>query len=270
MASDFQLIPTANPLEFQIAITVPDRAVNNALALQPLGPFLAEYTEYNKFSWAATPPRVEEFGHYRYCFSEKASADATRFYFSRPHTAKEKNTPFKRIPSTRHYVWPAVLLDFYIIESSFPITTATGVATLDSATRYMPRFRYIPTTPYDSEILIEQFLSDTPWSSEELVHPQPIPTDIDGSYLGVKMSFPRCLHRRVTFPELVPGAQIIFGAGMEGSGRNGTPREQIFPTTNMAAWQEFYIEDVVQPQRGMFLRERILIKPPPRGEAIQF
>lgn len=268
MASDFQLVPTPNPLEFQVAVTVPDRIINDRLALQPDGPYLKEYTPYNEFPWIATPPRVEEFGSYRYVFSEKAGADATRFFFARTRTDEEKNTPFKEWTSTRHYVWPAVLLDFYIIRSSFTINTYNGTDT-ESAPRYMPRYRYQPSTPHDSRIRIRQYLSDTPWPANRLVHPQPVATDIDGSYLGVSMRFPRCLHRRVTFPELVPGASIVLGAGMEGSDRSGTPREQIFPATNFSDWVRFDIEDVVQPTRGLFLRERVTIYPPDRGEPIE-
>jgi hypothetical protein len=269
MPSDFQLVPTPNPLEVMVSIVVPDKIVNEKLALKPTpnGLYLAEGLTYSKFYWAATPPRVQDFGHYRYAFMEKAGADATRFFFAKPRTDKEKNTPFKVIKSTRQYVWPAVLLDFYIIRSSFDISNNNG-STVQNAARYFPRFRFVPATPHDSLIEIEQFLSDTPWHEKELVHPQPVPTDIDGSYLGTRISFPRCLHRRVTLPELVPGAAIVLGAGMEGSDRFGTPREQVFPSTNFATWVPFYIEDVVQPQRGLYLRERVRIHPPPQGEAV--
>lgn len=268
MSSQFQLVPTPNPLEFMVAITVPDRIVNEQLKLLPNSDGLEEYTPYNKFTWIANPPRVGEFGSYRYVFSEKAGADATTFFFAKTRTDEERNTPFKDWTSTRHYVWPAVLLDFYVIESSFDISNYNG-STTQNATRYLPRFRYVPSTPHDSKIRIRQYLSDTPWPSNRIVHPQPVPTDIDGSYLGVKMSFPRCLHRRVTFTELVPGARIVYGVGMEGSGRNGTPREQIFPATNFSDWVRFDIEDVVQPTRGLYLRERVTIYPPDRGEPIE-
>lgn len=268
MASDFQLIPTPNPLEFMVALTVPDRVINDNLKLLPGGALLAEYTPYKQFTWAATKPRVEEFGNYRYVFSEKPAGDFTRFYFAKPRTEEEKNTPFKTIKSTRQYVWPAVLLELYFVRSTFSLSNYNGTTT-QNAPRYLPRYRFVPTTSHDSIIVIEQFLSDTPWPESVLRHPQPLPTDIDGNYLGVSVNFPRCLHRRVVLPELVPGATVVLGAGMEGSDRNGTPREQVFPETNFSNWVEFYIEDVVQPQRGMYLRERVKIKPPPQGEATQ-
>lgn len=267
MPSDFQLVPTPNPLEVMVSIVVPDRIVNEKFALLPNGPYLQEYTTYAQFNWSATPPRVKEFGHYRYVFMEKAGADTTRFFFARPHTNKEKNTPFKVIESTRHYVWPAVLLDLYIVRSTFDISNNNG-SSVQNAPRYFFRKREVPPTPHNSRVEIEQFLSDTPWDAKELVHPQPVPTDIDGSYLGTQVSVQRCLHRRVVFPELVPGASIVSGAGMDGSDRFGTPREQVFPATNFATWVPFYIEDVVQPQRGLYLRERVRIHPPPQGEAI--
>jgi hypothetical protein len=272
--STFQLVETPNPLEWMVALTVPDEIINRQLALlpktatRPDGLLLEQYTPYSQFTWAGTLPRVQDFGDYRYVSCRKASAGTMTFFFGKPRTEREKNTPFKTWRSTRHYVWPAVLLDLYFIRSSFTINTFNGQTT-ESATRYLPRFRSVDPTPHDSLIKIRQYLSDTPWGEEELVHPQPVPTPIDGSYLNTQVRFARCLHRRVTLPELVPGAQIVAGAGMEGSDRNGTPREQVFPATNFADWVKFDIEDSVQLVNGLYLRERITIYPPNRGEPTQ-
>ena len=268
MPSDFQLVPTANPLEFMVALTVPDQIVNKRLSLLPQGSFLEEYTPYNKFSWGDGLPRVEEFGKYRYVYSDKPRAGSITFYFAKPRTDEEKNTPYRTFFDTHQFVWPAVLLDLYFISSTFPETTYNGTTTV-TATRYFQRNRFIPSTPADSVIKIEQYLSDTPWTPNELVHPQPVTADIDGTFLGLNVNFQRCLHRKVILKELVPGAQIVFGSGMEGSDRGGTPQQQVFPATNFVDWRPFVFSDGAKLERGMYAREKVTIYPPSRTEPIQ-
>lgn len=265
MASNFQLIPTHNPVEWMVALTIPDRIINKNRALLPSGNLLEIYTPYNEFSWGGTLERVQEFGEYRYTGSSKNAADNVTFYFAKPRTQEEKNTPFRVRADTHQYVWPAVLLDQYIIKSSFNITDGS-----QTTTRYFQRYKLVPSTPANSVVKIEQFLSDTPWTRNELNHQQPVTAEISGSYLGLPINFQRCLHRRLVLPELVPDAQIVLGAGMEGSGLSGTPREQVFPATNFTDWRPFvFSDDVRQDEHGMYFREKVTIYPPSRVEPIQ-
>jgi len=269
MASTFQLIGTDNPTEWMVAITIPDQSINEKLALLPSGNILEQYTPYNKFTWGGTLPRSTEFGNYRYMTSRKNSADSTTFYFAKPRTDEEKNTPYKIIWGTHDFVWPAVLLDLYFIKSSFPQNTYNGTTT-ESAIRYFQRHKYVPSTPANSVVKIEKFLSDTSWTYSQLTHEQPVTAEIDGTFLGLQVTFPRCLHRRVILKELVPGAQIVYGSGMDGSDRQGTPRQQIFPATNFVDWDAFvFADDAPENEYKMFERQKVTIYPPTRTEPIQ-
>ena len=270
MDSLFQLVPTPSPTEFMVALTVPDQIINSKLALLPRDNALQKYTPYNKFSWGGSLPRAQEFGEYVYLSSNKNAAESVTFYFGKPKTVKEKNTPFFVKTDTHQYVWPSVLLDLYFISSTFPQSTSESGGQIITAPRYFQRHRYVPSTPANSVVKIEQFLSDTPWTKQDLTHQQPVTAEIDGTFLGLNVTFPRCLHRRVTLKELVPGARIVFGSGMEGSDRNGTPGEQVFPATNFTDWRPFvFADDAKETDQGLFFRERTTIYPPSRSEPIQ-
>jgi len=268
MPSNFDLIATPDPVEFTLRTRVPDEMINTTLSLSPSGK-LERYLTYAKFSWAVRRERVQEFGDYVYTYCEQADAGHKYFYFARARTDEERNTPFEVFDSTRQYAWPPVLEDLYFVSSTFPQSTATSTDAVQTATRYFARRKYRPSVSVDSKIKVQQYLSEKPWAPQALVHPQPIPTEVDGSYLGLSVNFPKCLHPRIVLPELVPGAQIVFNAGAVNVTRSGTPKGQVFPATNFEDWRPFVIEDVVQPQKGLWLREKVTIYPPVRGESIE-
>lgn len=267
MPSNFELVTTPDPTEFTLRTRVADTQINKGNLLTCNGK-LERYLPYKEFAWAARRERVEEFGDYVYTYSEPADAGHKWFYFARPRTQKERDTPFEVLYTTRQYAWPAVLEDLYIVSSTFPQSTYNGSATV-TAPRYFARYKYRPSVSINSRLKIEQFLSEKPWPSTSLTHQEPLPTEVNGNFLGLDVNFPKCLHPRIELPELVPGAQIVFNAGAIEKTRGGTPSKQIFPATNFEDWRPFVAEDQVQPQRGLWLREKVTIYPPQRIESIE-
>jgi len=267
MPSNFELIATPDPTEFTIRTRIPDTLINKANALTCNGK-LERYLPYKDFAWAVRRERVEEFGEYVYTYVEPADSGHKWFYFARKRTQKERDTPFETFYSSVQYPWPAVLEDLFLVQSSFPQSTYNGSTTV-TAPRYFVRRKYRPSVSINSRIKVDQYLSEVPWPASALVHQEPIPTEVNGSYLGLDISFPKCLHPRIELPELVPGAQIIFNAGAIDRTRGGTPSKQVFPATNFEDWRPFVKEDQVQPQKGLWLRERVTIYPPQRIESIE-
>ncbi len=223
-------------------------------------------TTYAEFAWAVNhekqtvdPPYL----NYVYLKCDKPDADHMNFYFGKAKTQAERNVPFQSFWDTRQHTWDAVLEDLYLTQSTIPqiINTGSGV---EKAPRVIPRYRYRPAFAYNSLIFIQQFLAEVPWKDSDLDHPQPVPTDVNGAYIGAPaINFPRCLHPAIKFPELIPGALIIVGAGVvkPPMGRNNS--YQVFPATNFTDLAPFYIEDRQQSANGLFLRELIEIYPPP-------
>lgn len=228
-------------------------------------------TTYADFAWAVNHEKIQvdtAFYSYVYIKCDKPDADHMNFYFGKAKTQTERNTPFQQFWDTRQYTWPAVLEDLYLTKSSINQYINTGSA-VQEAPRIIPRYKYRPAFPYNSLVLVQQFLAEVPWKDSDLDHPQPVPTDVNGAYIGAPaINFPRCLHPTIKFPELTPGATIIVGAGVVNppTGRNNV--NQIFPATNFTDLAPFYIEDRQQPVNGLFLRELVEIYPPPAPKKI--
>ena len=255
----FEIIPTPSPSEIQIRVWQDA----NQMSLDTIPAIGTAYGD----TTLPVSPKLLEYTAYKYVAMTK-DGDDLWFYFGKPKTTTEKNTPFRTYYDNRQYTWPSVLEDLYAVESSvFPQAVNNGTTT-DTTPSIFPRYKYRPAVPYNSLVMVEQFLAPEPWNPHDLIHPQPVPTDVNGSYVGVSMNYERCLHGTMVFEEKVPAATIIYGVGslVPPIGRN--PRKQIFPETNFTDWAEFFIEDRQQPVNGLWLRERVKIFPPPIPEPI--
>lgn len=265
--SDFELIPTPSPSEFAIRIRVDNNVIPEGLQLSE-NQTLELYTPYREFRWAKVFERVKEFGDYVYTYAAAADEKHTFFHFGRPRTKAERDTPFDEFWTTRRYPWPAVLEDLYFVKTdAFPQATNTGAGAA-TTTRYFKRDVYRPSVSVDSRIRVQQYLSERPWSANDTRHPQPVPTEISTSFVGLSVSYPKCLHPRIEFPETVPSAELVDNAGVVTPDRVRAPTKQIFPATNFTDWRPFVLSDVVEPTQGMWLREKVTIFPPTRGEEI--
>lgn len=250
-----EVIPTPNPSEMAVRITQ-DANQMRISATPTLG-------ELYSISQAKLPPagRRQDFQNYVYCDSSKEGDDLW-FYYAKPKTQTEKYTPFRTSLSTRQYPWPGVLYTVDIYKTnSFPQTVYNGTSTV-SAPRYFAKYRYKPTPNVSSVVQIDEYLSHTPYSKTDVTHIQPIPTDINGNFLGLSVDFPRCLHPKVIFDTNIPGAQKVFGQGTVDNVGNWNPNQQIFPATNFLDWAPFVIEDDVTLVNGQYYRRKVTIFPP--------
>lgn len=274
MASNIQILPTPSQEEFMFSIRVPDikfrpdlflstgKTLTSAVTAATNG---VSPTTYAEFAWAVNKEKIQAqsaFYSYVYVKCDKADADHLNFYFGKAKTQAERNVPFQQFWDTRQYTWPAVLVDLYLTESGIPqyINTGTGV---QKVPRILPRYIYKPGVAYNSTVLVKQFLAEVPWSNADLTHDQPVPTDVNGAYIGAPaINFPRCLHGKIKFPEVTPGT-VVNNAGLLNPPNGRNPQYQLFPATNFLDWTPFIIEDRQQPANGLFLREMIEIFPPP-------
>ena len=128
---NFLLLPSPDPSQFSF------RVKEDAVDFQPTT--LPTYgTRYAAASWLKTKPRVsfEGFKDYVYTHCEQEGATLW-FYFGKNKTPAERNTPFRTFSDTRGYVWPAVLEDVYMVEStSFVQSTYNGTTTQTSCLLY--------------------------------------------------------------------------------------------------------------------------------------
>lgn len=248
-----EVVPTPNPDEFSVRVWQ-DANQMKLTATPTLGELYSE-------SDIPTLPRRQDFADYIYCDSSKEGDDIW-FYYAKPKTAAERNTPFRTTFGTRQYPWPGVLYSLDIYKTTeFPQTVYNGTSTI-SAPRYFAKYVFKPTPNVSSVVKIEEYLSDVPYSQADVTHAQPVPTDINGDFLGLSINFPRCLHPKVVFDNNVPGAQKITGQGTVDASGNWNPNKQIFPATNFLDWAPFVIEDDPQLVNGQYYRRKVTIYPP--------
>lgn len=252
----FELVPTPNPEE--LSFRVKGYAADFQATQMP-----AVGTRYAACSMLRTRPKVQLDGCLDYVYLEcQREGDWLWFYFGKNKTVAQRNTPFRTSASTRQYPWPGVLYSLDIYKSSeFPLTIYNGQS-IESAPRYFAKYRYKPTPNVSSVVKIEEYLSEVAYPQETLTHIQPIPTDINGDFLGKQINFPRCLHPRVEFDTNVPGAQKVFGQGTIGTSSGWNPDKQVFPATNFLDWTPFVIEDDVNLVNGQYYRRKTTIYPP--------
>lgn len=281
MPSDFQVLTTPHQEEFMFSVRIPQDRVGPGLVFPDGSTLLSaqsakidgkQPTTFRQCGWTVGREFLSKFpgyGDYVYLRSEKGDADHVTLYFGKPKTVTQRNKPFNVWYDTRQYTWPAVLEDLYVSNViGFPQVINIGSKT-ETTDRLLPRYRYRPAVSHNSIIKVEQLLSDVAWPENDLIHAQPVPTDIDGYYVGLNISFQRCLHPTVIFPRL-NAESIIYGVGVAPAPMGRNVNRQIFPATNFLDWAPFIIEDRQQPTNGLWLRERVTIYPPsPPEEVIQ-
>ncbi len=252
-----ETIPTPNPNEVSMRVKL------DANQLKPAQlPVMGQAYSTCLF----TPlSRVDEFGAWVYTYMIKEGSNIW-LYFARPKTVAERNTPFRVYYSTRYYPWSPVLYALKLVRSwKVPNAIWNGSITED-APRYFARYRLKPTPQVSSTIRVSQYLSEVPYPLGTLTHTQPIATDINADILGLRINI-RCLHPKVTFTELVPGAVEVANNGTQ-TGGIGDVSTLLFPATNFLDWAEFTLEDQVQQEGGQFLREKVDIIPPEEPDII--
>ena len=259
----FNPLPTPNPSEIMFRVKQPG-AIFNSTQMPTIG------TPYNQCDILPVKSMVQlqGYGSYVYVMCQRDKENMW-FYFGKAKTQAERDTPFRTYYTKQNHPWDAVLEDIYFVKGSKYVSTTLGEATAVTVEPvYYPRYRYRPAVTVNSLVRIDLYLAEVPWDKAKFRHEQPVPTDVQGSYQGIDVSFPRCLHGKVTFPEAVPGAQVVTGVGMENppSGRN--PSKMIFPATNFTDWAPFVISDEEEPVNGLYLRQKKTIVPPTMPETV--
>lgn len=279
MPSDFQVLTTPHQEEFMFSVRIPQDKIGPGLVFPDGSTLLSAQsasierkkpTAYKQCGWTVGREFLNKFpayGDYVYLKSEKGDADHVTLFFGKPKTPATRNKPFNKFYDTRQYTWPAVLEDLWVAKvNGFPQVVNNGTTT-DTTDRLLPRYRFRPAVAYNSNIKVEQFISEIAWPESELIHEQPIPTDIDGFYVGLSIGFQRCLHPRVEFPR-INSESVVYGVGVTPAPLGRNTNKQVFPATNFLDWAPFVIEDRQQAVNGLWIRERVTIFPPPAPEEV--
>jgi hypothetical protein len=260
----FNLLPTPNPSEVMFRVKQPG-AIFKSTQMPALG------TPFNQCDILSVKSAVQlqGYGSYVYVMCRRDKENMW-FYFGKSRTQAERDTPFRTYYTKQNHPWDAVLEDVYPVRSVKPTTDIlsdnTKIPTVEPV--YQIRYKYRPAVTVNSLVRVDLYLSEVPWDQAKFRHEQPIPTDVQGSFGGLDVSFPRCLHGTVTFPEALAGAQVVSGVGMVNPPPGRNPSKMVFPATNFTDWQPYVLDDEQEPVDGMYLRQKKTIYPPTQPEVV--
>ena len=132
----FETVQTPNPNEVMIRVWQDA----NQMVLNTLPTLGMPYTQ----TGLPVSPRMTDFKDYVYADMEK-EGDRIWFYFAKPKTTAQANTPFRTSYSTRQYPWPGVLYSLNLFQTTeFPQTVNVNNSTV-SAPRYFAKYYFKPT-----------------------------------------------------------------------------------------------------------------------------
>ncbi len=259
----FNLLPTPNPSEVMFRVKQPG-AIFKSTQMPTLG------TPFNQCAILSVKSAVQlqGYGSYVYVMCRRDKEDMW-FYFGKSRTQAERDTPFRTYYTKQNHPWDAVLEDVYPVKSVKRTVANYGGSDIPTVEyEYQIRYKYRPAVTVNSLVRVDLYLAEVPWDKAKFRHEQPIPTDVQGSFGGQDVSFPRCLHGTVTFPEALTGGQVVTGVGMQNPPPGRNPAKMIFPATNFPDWAPFVIDDEQEPVDGMYLRQKKTILAPTRPEVV--
>lgn len=254
----FSLVPTPNPRE--MAVIVKETAATfNPLEVPAIG------TSYQDSSFLSVKPRIQLQGFKDYVLLNFGKdGEFLWFKYGKNKALTDQATKFRTYFTTQRFTWPAVLEDLYVVQTQeFKQAVFDGSST-QTQPSFFPRYTFRPAVSVSTVVMIEQFLSPTPWAKADVIHRQPIPTGVHASWVGLEFDFQECLHPDIVIPEKVPGAHVVPGVGVLSSPTARNLQRKFIPQTNFTDWAPFYYDDAVQPTDGFWLRERVTYFPPVR------
>lgn len=253
----FEVIPTPSPRElaFRVKETC---ATFNPTEVPVIG------TTYGDSSFLSVRPRIQLAGFKDYLLLNiQREGEFLWFKYAKNKTDLEKNdSPFRTFFTNRRYTWPAVLEDLYFVQTKAFKQAVYDGTQYQTQPSYFPRYAFRPAASVSTVCMVEQFLSPTPWDRSLLVHPQPLPTGVHGSWIGLEFDFQECLHPDIVITEKVPEYDIVFGVGVINPAVPRSILRKIIPKTNFTAWAQFVYDDGAEPSDGYWLRERVTYYPP--------
>lgn len=261
MASErFEILSTPSPLEYRFRVLV------DASKLEP-DQLPVEGEPYNQSKLPDKPAFLKKhYGDYLFTHPERSDRGMWMNYAKDKGLRNRNAKPFKTFWTNRPYPWPAVLEDAYLVRSTFPQTAYNGTSMV-TATRYFFRKKFRPPVSTDSLHYVEQWVTPKEWSQEVFLHPQPVVGNINVTYLGDSLNFTG-LHGTYKFPEYIPGASVVYGAGNQNPPAARNPNIIVFPSTNFEDWAPFVVTDRQEPTQGVWLRERVTVYPPTLPDSI--
>lgn len=250
------LVDTPNPEEFTLCTFV-DRS---AIRLRDMPKKDSAYKDFTRMD----PSLYDDHKDWKYAFMQTNAApgDLTAFFWVRPRTQTQRDTPYETLFSMDQRSWPSICrwlrfdLDrIQTVASSYAAGTARGTAIV---ARYFVTKGWIPGGRFNTQIKTEFFLSDVPWPATEFDHLGLQPGDISWHFSDTEGGLPSCLHDKIKIPSRQNFATLaLSGVSNAAETQTGILNDQEVPATTPTEWLDFVESDVPTYQNGQYLRIKV-------------
>lgn len=192
-------------------------------------------------------PRSERFADYVFRGYIDAPIGWLSMAFTKALTNEQRQTPYLTVYDNEPVSWPAVLRK--LIPARDPNVSlqqrynGNALETVQ-VPKWIMLEDFVPAWSGMCAIKIEKYLSDRPWTKEEIACDQPVPGSIswtlpDGSQGG----FANCLHRREELPRWAQYYQVNDGSATANVAAPEALKARIFPETNFREWEDYTLRD---------------------------
>jgi len=216
----------------------------------------------------ALKPEVQLWGDYVLTRVTGAEGGYNAYWFGKPKTEEEINTPYKtEAGRSRHYEWPAVLHGILFAEDpEFPVEVQIGVDLKVKRAQLVARAEKTERTFALCRTVVKSYLSPRPFEVPQ--RPQPAADEVEW-WLNGKAERLVCLHGELT----LPAAGKVWSAKYTAGQVQGMPTElRTFYPTPLEDWEPFVIsQDHGQRESdGLYELTEEWIVPPDRSETPSF
>lgn len=248
--------PMSTPIPGVLALRVRVAKTHITQAMMPT-PNVTTYAN----SALPTRDRADEFGSHIFAADEdEGNYHAFMFVPNRSETRGTKVDALS-VPLSDDHHWKPCLVELGALEDvTQPLTFETG-GSVAEVPRLFGRMHLLPGGMYATEIDVETFVSDRPFTREEMGRlEEQVTTQIawQGRNLNVNLD---CLHGEVTFPETQES-----GIPVDGLGTKNAPKmlrdKIVFPPTSMPKWRRYLFKQDHATQGGMWILRNYWANPP--------
>jgi hypothetical protein len=267
MAEEFKIIPTQDPSRVSIRVKVSTANIRG-------DEFPKIGDKYRDLRCATARRQTEGWGDYTYALMFPSESDGfIEFVYAAPIDADTASKPFRSTPNTSTaYTWPAVLKELnFPQDSRFPFgKDYNGASSSAYAARTFVSYIWRSAWSGVFNIIEDEYLSNTPWTTEQLYCRQPIPQRVHWDFLGSARDLGECLHPTVKVPSLGRVTVTDLGSGTTTTGQPAVDGS-VFPRTNFTDWAAFRLSATqTLGESGQYYIKVITALPPPKRKTHEF
>lgn len=205
--------------------------------------------------------RLDDFGDHVFVADEDAG-EYHAFTFV-PNRDADRLTKVEALsyPMADDHAWKPCLIELGVLEDASQPLTFEKSGAVQEVERLFGRIHLLPGGMYATEIDVETFVSDRPFTRDEMGRlEEQVTTQIvwQGRNLNINLD---CLHGRVTFKETQTEATPVYGMGTDNAPKY-LKDEIVFPPTSMPKWRRYLFKQEHRPVAGMWMLTNYYANPP--------